>query len=200
MKKILVLLVCIALLVGTVALGMYLLHWGFARTVSAREEQVRMEMVHTAETWLGCKKSDGSHRDIIDLYNSHTLLTRGYEVTYDDAWCATFVSAVAIGCNRTDYIPTECGCEPQIELFQERNTWQEDDGYVPLPGDIIFYHWECTELGDCGGWSDHVGIVVGTLGPFIKVIEGNKDDAVAYRITVVNAPHIRGYGVPNYGQ
>lgn len=198
MKKLLVLFLCVTLLVGTVALGMYLLPWGFAREVSAQEKQQRLDIVTTAESWMGCKESDGSHRDIIDLYNSYTPLARGYEVTYADDWCATFASAISIGCDMTDIIPTECGCEPQIELFQEMDAWQEDDDYVPLPGDYIFYHWDCTELTDCKKWSDHVGIVVGTLGPFIKVIEGNKDDAVAYRFTMVDAPHIRGYGVPNY--
>ena len=198
MKKIRILLLCVVLLLGSIALGLYLLPWGFAREVSAREAQTRMDIVHTAESWLGRKESDGTHSDIIDLYNRHTPLARGYEVTYEDAWCSTFVSAVSIGCGMTDIIPTECGCEPQIELFQQLGTWQEEDDYVPLPGDIIFYHWDCTEPGDCNGWSDHVGIVAGTLGPFIKVIEGNKDDAVAYRFTMVDASHIRGYGVPNY--
>lgn len=199
MKKLLILFLCILLLLGSVALGLYLLPWGFAREVPEQEKQRRMDIVNAAQSWLGRKESDGTHGDIIDLYNSHTPLARGYEVTYEDDWCATFASAIAIGCDMTDIIPTECGCEPQIELFQKMNVWQEDDDYVPLPGDYIFYHWDCTEPTDCQKWSDHVGIVVGTLGPFIKVIEGNKDDAVAYRFTIVDAPHIRGYGIPNYG-
>ena len=33
---------------------------------------------------------------IIDLYNSHKPLARGYPVKYTDAWCSTFASAVAI--------------------------------------------------------------------------------------------------------
>ena len=198
MKKILILLLCIVLLMGTIALGLYLLPWEFAREVSEQEKKQRMQIVETAQSWLGHKESDGSHNAIIDLYNSHTPLARGYEVTYEDDWCSTFASAVAISCAMTDKIPTECGCESHIALFREMDAWQEDDAYVPLPGDYIFYHWNCLELGDCQGWSDHVGIVVGTLGPFIKVIEGNKDDAVAYRITMVDAPCIRGYGVPHY--
>jgi hypothetical protein len=186
------------LLLGTVVLGLYLLPWGFAREVSAQEAQTRVDIVRTAESWLGRKESDGTHMDIVDLYNSHTPLARGYEVTYEDEWCATFVSAVSIGCNMTDIIPTECGCEPQIELFQEMDCWEENDDYIPLPGDVIFYHWNCLELGDCDGWSDHVGLVVGTLGPFIKVIEGNKDDAVGYRYIIRWDPRIRGYGLPEY--
>ena len=172
--------------------------WGFAREIGKEEKKLRLQVVHTAESWRGTKESDGSHREIIDIYNAHTPLARGYTVTYEDAWCAAFDSVVAIGCGLTEIIPTECGCTPQIELFREMGCWEEDDGYVPLPGDIIYYHWHCTELGDCRDRSDHVGIVVGTIGPFIKVIEGNRNNDVSYRITMVNATHIRGYGIPDY--
>ena len=72
------------------------------------------------------------------------------------------------------------------------------DSAIPLPGDLIYYHWNCEETEDCQKRSDHVGIVVGTKGPFIKVIEGNKDNDVSYRYTMVDAPGIRGYGIPDY--
>lgn len=189
---------CILLLLAIGTILFYKKGWGFDRQVSDSEKTVRLEVVHTAESWLGAKEKDGSHRQIIDIYNSVTPLPRGYAVTYEDAWCATFDSAVAIQCGLTDIIPRECGCEEQINLFRELGRWQEDDGYVPLPGDLIYYHWDCLELGDCSGWSDHVGIVVGTVGPLIKVIEGNKDNDVSYRITMVDAPCIRGYGLPDY--
>lgn len=187
----------LALLLGAV-IAIYRIPWGFAQQIGDREKELRLEVVHTAEHWLGAKEKDGSHRQIIDIYNSHEPLARGYAVKYDDAWCATFDSAVAIACGLTDIIPTECGCEPQIELFQSMDAWVEDDAYVPLPGDLIFYHRDCMESGDCRKRSDHVGIVVGTRGPFIKVIEGNYKNKVTYRITKVDAAHIRGYGVPDY--
>ena len=173
--------------------------WGFAREVPAAEAELRMEVVHTAETWLGCCEADGTHQQIIDLYNSHTPLARDYEVQYTDSWCATFVSTVSIQCGLTDIIPTECGCERQIGLFQELGCWEETDSYIPLPGDIIYYAWDETmEFGNCTGWADHVGIVVGTAWPFIKVIEGNKDDSVSYRYIPINHPEIRGYALPDY--
>lgn len=189
---------CILLILAVATILFYQNAWGFDRQVSEGEKTLRLEVVHTAESWLGAKEADGSHRQIIDVYNSVTPLPRDYAVTYEDAWCATFDSAVAIRCGLTDIIPRECSCEEQIDLFRELGCWQEDDGYVPLPGDLIFYHWDCMELGDCSSWSDHVGIVVGTLGPLIKVIEGNKDNDVSYRITMVDAPGIRGYGLPDY--
>jgi len=172
--------------------------WGYARSVSPSEELVRNRVVDTAVAWYGSNEDDGTHRSIIDIYNSHAPLARGYEVQYDDAWCSTFVSSVAIQCGLTDIIPTECGCERQIELFMELGEWIEDDGYIPLPGDCIFYHWDCTSFADCTHWSDHVGIVVGTWYNWVKVIEGNKDNAVSYRWVRIGNRQIRGYGTPNY--
>ena len=80
------------------------------------EKEIRAKVVNTAVAWLGCKESDGSHKKIIDVYNGHTPRARGYKVTYTDAWCATFVSAVAIKAGYTDIIPLECGCNQFITL------------------------------------------------------------------------------------
>lgn len=172
--------------------------WGFYWKVSQEEAAIRMEIVETAQSYLGCQEADGSHQKIIDLYNSHEPLAQGYEVQYTDSWCSTFVSAVAIRCDLTEIIPTECGCERHIGLFQKIGRWVEWDDAIPLPGDLIFYDWDQTKHGDCTGWSDHVGIVVGTKWPFLKVIEGNKDDAVTYRVLLLGDIHIRGYGKPDY--
>ena len=172
--------------------------WGFYWKVSPQEEALRLQLVETAEQYLGYNEADGSHKAILNIYNSHEPLAVGYAVQDTDSWCSTFVSAMAIECGLTDIIPTECGCERHIGLFQEIGRWEEDDGAVPLPGDLIFYDWDAKGFGDCTGWSDHVGIVVGTKWPFVKVIEGNKDDAVGYRYILLNDMHIRGYAMPDY--
>ena len=44
------------------------------------ENQLRQKIVDTAVAWLGCKESDGSHKKIIDVYNAHKPLARGYKV------------------------------------------------------------------------------------------------------------------------
>lgn len=172
--------------------------WNVFRRNSPEEDALRQKVVETAESYLGCNEADGSHQQIIDLYNSHQPLARDYEVTYTDSWCAAFVSAVSIQCGLTDMIPTECSCQQMIALFDQMGCWEESDGYFPEPGDIIFYAWDDQLWGDCTGWADHVGIVVDTIGPVIKVIEGNRDDAVAYRYVPINYPTIRGYGLPDY--
>ena len=172
--------------------------WGFYWKVSAEEAALRVALVKTAESYLGCREDDGSHRQIIDLYNSHEPLAIGYEVQYTDSWCTAFVSAVAISCELTDIIPTECGCQRQIELFQSLGRWEESDSAIPLPGDLIYYDWNMEDKGECTGWADHVGIVVGTKWPFIKVIEGNRKDAVGYHYVRLNDVQIRGFAKPDY--
>ena len=173
--------------------------WGFYWNISPEEQVFRLEVVQTAQEYLGAQESNGSHTRIIDLYNSHEPLAMGYQVQYTDSWCSTFVSAVAIQCGLTEIIPTECGCERHIGLFQQMGRWEENDNAIPLPGDLIFYDWDNTRPGDSTGWSDHVGIVVGTKWPFMKVIEGNKDDSVSYRILPLGDLRIRGFGQPDYG-
>lgn len=151
-----------------------------------------------ARAWIGKNEADGTHKSIIDVYNAHKPLARGYAVKYTDAWCATFVSAVAIKCGVTDIIPTECGCGQMITLFKNLGEWNESDSRTPKPGDIIFYDWDDTGAGDNTGWPDHVGIVESVSGGNITVIEGNKNNAVARRTIAVNGRYIRGYGVPKY--
>lgn len=162
------------------------------------ETQVRKAVADKANSYLGCKESDGSHKKIIDLYNSHKPLARGYAVKYTDAWCATFASAVAIAMGYTDIIPTECGCEEFIKLAQSKGIWVEDDAYTPNVGDFILYDWDDNGVGDCTGHSDHIGIVTGVSGSNLTITEGNMSDAVGTRKIAVNAKYIRGYVTPKY--
>ncbi|MBO5000567.1 MAG: peptidoglycan-binding protein, partial [Bacteroidaceae bacterium] len=133
-----------------------------------------------------------------DVYNSHKPLARGYAVKYTDAWCSTFVSAVAIKLGYTDIIPTECGCEKHVALFKEIGCWVENENRTPSAGDIIFYDWQDNGVGDDKGNADHVGIVEKVSGSTITVIEGNYSDSVKRRTLKVNGKNIRGYGVPKY--
>lgn len=197
-KKLLLNLGTTLLMLAAVAAHYRFDPWGFYWKVPKEEAALRMQLIQTAEQYLGCNEADGSHEMIIDLYNSHTPLAMDYAVQYTDSWCATFVSAVAIECDLTEIIPTECSCERQIGLFQELSCWVEKDSTIPLPGDIIYYDWDMETRGECTGWSDHVGIVVGTKWPFVKVIEGNKDDMVTYRILLLDDIQIRGFGCPDY--
>ena len=162
------------------------------------ENDARKLYVDTAKSFLGYSEASGKHRQIIDLYNSKSPLPRNYKVTYSDAWCATFVSACAIKCGMANIIPRECSCYFQVEQFQKMERWQENDGYIPKPGDIIYYDWQDSGSGDNTGVPDHVGIVEYVSEGSICVIEGNKNDSVERRYITVNARNIRGYGLPNF--
>lgn len=193
------------IVVSIIALSLLLLlylrvaDWGFARSVPFSEQLQRLVTVHTAQQWLDTQEGSEEHGKILNIYNNHKPLAQGYAVTPKDSWCATYVSCIAIQRHLTDIVPTECGCERQIGLWQKMGRWEENDNYMPLPGDFIYYAWDEKHIfGDCTGWADHVGIVVGTAGPFIKVIEGNKDDSVTYRVILRGHYEIRGYGLPDY--
>lgn len=156
------------------------------------------EVIRQARAWLGFKESDGTHKAIIDVYNKHKPLARGYKVKYTDSWCATFVSAVAIKLGYTDIIPTECGCPQMVSKFKELGCWVENENRKPNVGDIIFYDWEDNGKGDNLGNPNHVGIVEKVSGVIITIIEGNYDNSVKRRTMAVNGKYIRGYGVPKY--
>ena len=162
------------------------------------ESQIRQKVVATAKAWIGYNEADGSHRKIVDVYNSHRPLARGYALKYTDAWCAGFVSAVAIKLGLTDIMPTEVGVGNMIDLYRRLGRWKEQDSYVPSPGDVIMYAWGDSGAGDCASGASHVGIVVSCDGKTITVIEGNKNNAVGYREIAVNGRYIRGFGLPDY--
>lgn len=162
------------------------------------ELELRTLFITTAQSWLGCKESDGSFKPIIDLYNAQSPLPVGYKMKYTDHWCACFVTAVGIKAGLTKIILPECGCSRMIDLYKKAGRWQENDAYVPTIGDIIMYDWQDNGAGDNMGHPDHVGIVTGVTSNSVTVIEGNKSESVSYRTLPLNGKYIRGYCLPNF--
>lgn len=162
------------------------------------ELDLRRRVCDQATAWLGRKEADGSHRVIIDVYNSIEPLPRGYRMGYDDPWCAAFVSAVAQTLGLCSYIYPECGCGPMVAHYQAAGRWMERDDYLPDLGDVIFYDWEDSGIGDNTGAPDHVGLVIAINGDAITVVEGNCGNAVRTRSIRRNGLTIRGYGLPDY--
>lgn len=162
------------------------------------EKELREKVVSIAKSYLGCKESDGSHKKIIDIYNSFKPLPSGYQMKISDHWCAATITAIGIKAGLSDIILRECSCQRMIDLYKKAGRWIENDAYTPQKGDIIFYDWDDSGIGDNKGHSDHVGIVVEVNGTSLKIIEGNMNDAVGYRNIKVNGRYIRGYGIPDY--
>ena len=108
-------------------------------------------------------------------------------------WCACFVSWCANKCGYIEdgIIPKFAGVGTGIEWFQERNQWQKR-GYMPKPGDIIFFDWEGN------GYGSHVGIVEKSDDTYVYSIEGNSGDRCRRRVYFLNSSVIMGYGIPKY--
>ena len=158
----------------------------------------RKKIVSLAQSFVGVKEGSVVHHKIIDEYNEHKPLPRGYTVKYTDAWCATFCSYLAIACGYTDIIPVECGCPQWITLAKGMGIWVESDSYTPKPGDFILYDWQDSGSGDNTGTPDHIGIVEKVASGKITVIEGNYSDMVKRRTITVNGNNIRGFVTPKY--
>ena len=159
---------------------------------------MRNTIIKQAKEWLGKNEADGSHKQIINIYNAHKPLARGYKVKYTDNWCATFASALAIKCGLTSIIPTECSCIQLIDKYKAMGRWQEKDSYVPKTADFIFYDWEDSGKGDNLGSPNHIGIVEAVKDNTITVIEGNKNNRVERRELAINGKYIRGFATPDY--
>ena len=162
------------------------------------ENQLRSNVVSVMKGWLGWSEANGKFKRIIDTYNDHKPLARDYKVKYTDAWCATAVSAAFIKAGLTDIGFTECSCNRMITLYKAKGRWEERDSYVPKIGDIVMYDWQDNSVGDNVGSADHVGLVTAINGTNLTVIEGNKNEAVAYRSININGKYIRGYCLPDY--
>lgn len=155
------------------------------------------DVLNVMRSWIGFSEANGKFKQIIDLYNSHKPLARGYAVKYTDEWCDTTVSAAAIKAGAVDLIGTECGCEEHVKIFKNKGIWIEDGTITPQPGDIIVFNWgDNTQPND--GYSDHIGYVESVSGRTITTIEGNKGQAVGRRTLTVGNGNIRGYARPKY--
>lgn len=164
------------------------------------EHELRLTVKRQINSWLGLNQFDRSNQLILNIYNNHKPLARGYAIRQGDAWCATTVSAVAIALDLTDIMPTEVSCPQMISLYQmhKLSKWEENDAYKPNIGDIVLYDWQDSGIGDNTGVADHIGIVTDISGNSITVTEGNMSGRVGTRVLSVNGRYIRGYCLPNY--
>ena len=75
------------------------------------ENELRQKVADIINAWVGATKGSAKHLEILEIYNTHRPLARGYAVKKTDAYCATTVSAAYIKAGIAEYTGTECGVE-----------------------------------------------------------------------------------------
>lgn len=179
---------------------------GFTKSASGKpaaapetEASVRAKAVFLAESYIGCVRGDSRHKKIIDTFN--TVQPDGWPMNYTAAWCAAFVSSIAIlqfGKEKAKTLfPLSANCKNIIEGAKSRGIWVENDAFIPSPGDWIIYDWTDKGVGDARGY-DHVGLVKNVSDGKINVIEGNRNDKCAYREIEIDGRYISGFVHPKY--
>lgn len=155
------------------------------------------DILNLLSSWVGFNEKNGTHKFIIDIYNTLNPLPRGYKMKYNDAWCAAGLSSAAIATGMSDLIGAECGCEQFVKMYKERGIWNENGTIVPLRGWVILYNWDDnTQPND--GRSDHIGIVENVKDGKIIVIECNYSNSVSRHTIPISWGNIRGYGMIPY--
>ena len=147
----------------------------------------RTNAVNQARSWVGCKESNGSHKKIINIFNNYN--PKCGRIGYSTAWCAAFVSAVAIKTGNTGVIPVDCYCPRMLSNFPNKT---KNKKYTPSGGDAVFYDW------NKNGVPDHVGMIESVSGDSVTAIEGNYSDAVKRRTFKKGYSYLLAYGLPNY--
>lgn len=163
------------------------------------ENELRQKVADIINGWVGATKGSAKHLEILNIYNSHKPLARGYKVQVTDAYCATATSAAYIKAGIAEYTGTECGVEKYTLVAKKLGIWVENDAHTPKVGDAIVYDWDDNGVGDCTGAGDHVGIVTGVNGSTLTITEGNMSGGkVGKRTMAVNGKYIRGYICPDF--
>ena len=160
----------------------------------------RQKVVNLVKSWDGKNEADGSYKSIIDIYNSKEPFPRSTKMLYGWAWCACTWSALAKALGYTAIMPVEISCYYIIEQAKKMGCWQENDAYVPSPGDAVLYDWQDNGTGDNKGNPDHIGTIIEVYkdAGYMVVEEGNYSDSVKKRTLSINGKYIRGFIVPKY--
>ncbi|WP_099205799.1 cell wall hydrolase [Scatolibacter rhodanostii] len=111
-------------------------------------------------------------------------------------WCAIFVSWCAdrVGYLSDDIVFKHASCTAGVNTWKSKGLWQErQSGYVPKPGDLIYFLWDLTDYG-----SDHIGIVESSDENFVHTVEGNSGDRVEQNTYSLTNVTILGYATPLY--
>lgn len=161
--------------------------------------ELRRKVADIINAWDGATRGSAKHLEILNIYNNHKPLARGYRVQVGDAHCATTTSAAYIKAGIAEYTGTECGVEKFTVVAKNKGIWVENDAHTPKIGDACVYDWDDTGKGDCTGAGDHIGIVTQVGASTFVVTEGNMTGGkVGKRTMAVNGKYIRGFICPDF--
>ena len=164
--------------------------------------ELRRKVADIINAWDGATRGSAKHLEILNIYNNHKPLARGYRVQVGDAHCATTTSAAYIKAGIAEYTGTECGVGKYVEIAKKKGIWTENDAYTPKVGDACVYDWQDGAnyaTTDNTGAPDHIGIVTQVGGGIFVVTEGNMNGGkVGKRTMKVNGRYIRGFITPDF--
>ena len=127
--------------------------------------------------------------------------------TVDVAWCAMFVSWCANQAEiPTSVVPKHSSCDTGMNWFKKKGLWYSSafygGAYTPRRGDIVYFSKDHIPTH-----ATHVGIVTGTSGKYLQVVEGNTtSDFKTYKVIhrtkssnrLLADAYVIGYGTPLY--
>lgn len=96
--------------------------------------ELRRKVADIINAWDGATRGSAKHLEILNIYNNHKPLARGYRVQVGDAHCATTASAAYIKAGIAEYTGTECGVGKYVEIAKKKGIWTENDAYTPKVG------------------------------------------------------------------
>ncbi|MDD6484879.1 MAG: CHAP domain-containing protein [Clostridiales bacterium] len=174
------------------------------------------EVLREAKKWVGYleKKSDYKLEDFTANAGSanYTIFAKkycdygfgAYSVYQGAPWCAMAVTVIfydALGFDRAKkIIDPYAYCPSGVNHWKSRGRWHSGaSGYVPKPGDVIFF--------SDGSVASHTGIVYKTAGGMVYTYEGNTSSASGVvanggsfeaKCYAIGAKRILGYGNPDW--
>lgn len=146
-------------------------------------------MINKAIEFLGIGKA--GKLALMTYYNRncypYVAVNRKYKIQPNDEWCAMFTTVIANKCGLgAEKFPYEVSVFYQREWAKKHNKYYTDVKLIK-PNDLVVYDWNNNNT------YDHVGIVVKVANGLLTVIEGNKNDTVAYRTVSATSEQIDGF-------
>lgn len=156
------------------------------------------DLIGVAKTQLGYTELDSSGNPILSTSDGGYTKYGASFGEPNGAWCAYFISWCASQAGiPSSIVPRLGNCGALTDWYQSRSIYySRSSGYVPKPGDMVFFNWSG------GSSAQHIGIVTGVSGGNLYTIEGNTDGDEGYmcngRTRDLNGSYVLGYGVPKY--